>query len=56
MPAPTDVPAIKGQDLKGVEVERVSNDEAPFSALAFKVMIRPFVGKLTFLGYIFRFS
>jgi elongation factor G len=48
MPAPTDVPAIKGVDLDGNEVERHSSDEEPFSALAFKIMTDPFVGKLAF--------
>ena len=48
MPAPTDIPAIKGIDLDGNEVERHSSDEEPFSALAFKIMADPFVGKLAF--------
>ena len=48
MPAPTDIPAIKGVDLDGNEVERHSSDEEPFSALAFKIMADPFVGKLAF--------
>ena len=48
MPAPTDIPAIKGVDLEGNEVERHSSDEEPFSALAFKIMADPFVGKLAF--------
>jgi len=48
MPAPTDIPAIKGVDLNGNEVERHSSDEEPFSALAFKIMADPFVGKLAF--------
>ncbi|MCI9051656.1 MAG: elongation factor G [Lachnospiraceae bacterium] len=48
MPAPTDIPAIKGVDLDGNEVERHSSDEEPFSALAFKIMTDPFVGKLGF--------
>ncbi len=48
MPAPTDVPAIKGTDLDGNEVERHSSDEEPFSALAFKIMTDPFVGKLAY--------
>ena len=48
MPAPTDVPAIKGVTPDGAEAERVSSDEAPFSALAFKIMTDPFVGKLAF--------
>ncbi len=49
MPAPTDVEAIKGVDLDGNEVERHSSDEEPFSALAFKIMTDPFVGKLAFI-------
>ena len=48
MPAPTDIAAIKGTDLEGNEVERHSSDEEPFSALAFKIMADPFVGKLAF--------
>ena len=48
MPAPTDIPAIKGVNLDGNEVERHSSDEEPFSALAFKIMTDPFVGKLAF--------
>ena len=48
MPAPTDIPAIKGVDLEGNEVERHSSDDEPFSALAFKTMTDPFVGKLAF--------
>jgi len=49
MPAPTDIPAIKGI-LPGTEepVERHASDEEPFSALAFKIMNDPFVGKLAF--------
>ncbi|OAH59322.1 MULTISPECIES: elongation factor G [Bacillaceae] len=49
LPAPTDVPAIKGTlPDSDEEVEREASDEAPFSALAFKVMTDPYVGKLTF--------
>ena len=48
MPAPTDIPAIKGVDLDGNEVVRHSSDEEPFAALAFKIMTDPFVGKLSF--------
>ena len=49
LPSPLDVPAIKGIDPNtDAEVERHSSDEEPFSALAFKVMTDPFVGKLTF--------
>ena len=48
MPAPTDIEAIKGTDKNGKEIERHPSDSEPFSALAFKVMTDPFVGKLTF--------
>ncbi len=48
MPSPLDVPAIQGTDLDGNEVVRHSSDEEPFSALAFKIMADPFVGKLAF--------
>ncbi len=48
LPAPTDIASIKGVDMKGNEVERHPSDSEPFSALAFKVMTDPFVGKLTF--------
>ena len=48
MPSPLDIPAIKGTDLDGNEIERHSSDEEPFSALAFKIMADPFVGKLAF--------
>ena len=49
MPAPTDVPAIKGTNPEtGEEEERISSDDEPFSALAFKIMTDPFVGKLCF--------
>ncbi len=48
MPAPTDIPAIKGVDMEGNEIERHSSDDEPFSALAFKIMADPFVGKLAF--------
>ena len=49
MPAPTDVPAIKGVDPEtGDEVERQSSDKEPFAALAFKIATDPFVGKLCF--------
>ncbi|MBQ9011218.1 MAG: elongation factor G, partial [Bacilli bacterium] len=48
MPAPTDIEAIKGVDKNGNEIERHPDDKEPFSALAFKVMTDPFVGKLTF--------
>ncbi len=48
MPAPTDIPAIKGTTLDGEEVERHADDNEPFSALAFKIIADPFVGKLCF--------
>ena len=48
MPSPLDIPAIKGVDMDGNEIERHSSDEEPFSALAFKIMTDPFVGKLAF--------
>ena len=48
MPSPIDIPAIKGTDLNGNEVERHSSDDEPFAALAFKIMTDPFVGKLAF--------
>ncbi len=48
MPAPTDIPAIKGVDMDGNEIERHASDDEPFSALAFKIMTDPFVGKLAF--------
>jgi len=49
MPSPLDVPAIQGVDLDGNEVVRHSSDEEPFSALAFKIMTDPFVGKLAYV-------
>jgi elongation factor G len=48
MPSPLDVPAIEGVDEDGNEVVRHSSDEEPFSALVFKIMADPFVGKLAF--------
>ena len=48
MPAPTDIPPIEGVDEDGNNVVRHSSDEEPFSALAFKIMTDPFVGKLAF--------
>ena len=48
MPSPIDIPAIKGVDMDGNEIERKSSDEEPFSALAFKIMTDPFVGKLAY--------
>ena len=58
LPSPLDVPAIKGIDPStDEEVERHSSDEEPFSALAFKVMTDPFVGKLTyFLPCVLRYT
>ena len=49
LPAPTDIPSIKGVDMDGNEVERHSSHEEPFAALAFKIMADPFVGKLAFI-------
>ena len=49
MPAPTDIPDITGVDDAGNEVVRHSSDDEPFSALAFKIMADPFVGKLAFI-------
>ncbi len=48
MPAPTDIPAIEGEDMDGNPIVRHSSDEEPFSALAFKIMTDPFVGKLAY--------
>jgi elongation factor G len=48
LPSPLDVPAIKGHDDVGAELERPASDEAPFSALIFKIMTDPFVGQLAF--------
>ena len=49
MPSPLDIPPVEGTDLEGNPVERVSSDEEPFAALAFKIMTDPFVGKLAFI-------
>ncbi len=49
MPAPTDVPAIQGETEDGERAERIASDDAPFAALAFKIMTDPFVGTLTFM-------
>ncbi|MDD2499376.1 MAG: elongation factor G [Geobacter sp.] len=49
MPSPLDIPAIKGIDESGNEVERKAEDTEPFSALGFKIMTDPFVGQLTFI-------
>ena len=48
MPSPLDIEAIKGVDLDGNDTERISSDEEPFSALVFKIMTDPFVGKLAY--------
>ena len=48
LPAPTDVPAIKGELANGEAAERHSSDDEPFSSLAFKIATDPFVGNLTF--------
>lgn len=48
MPAPTDIPPIEGTDLDGNPIVRHSSDEEPFSALVFKIMTDPFVGKLAY--------
>lgn len=48
LPAPTDIPSIKGHDANDNEVARHASDEEPFAALAFKIMADPFVGRLTF--------
>lgn len=49
LPSPLDIPAIKGVDLQtGEEIERIAGDDQPFSALAFKIMTDPYVGKLAF--------
>jgi elongation factor G len=48
LPSPLDIPAIKGLDYKGNEIERMASDEEPFAALAFKIMTDPFVGQLCF--------
>ena len=49
LPSPVDVESIKGIDMNGNPIERHPSDKEPFSALAFKVMTDPFVGKLTFV-------
>ncbi len=48
MPCPTDIPAIRGVNMEGEEEDRHSSDTEPFSALAFKIMTDPFVGKLCY--------
>ena len=49
LPSPLDIPPVKGKRPDGREEERVAADDAPFSALAFKIMTDPFVGQLTFI-------
>ncbi|MCR8920171.1 elongation factor G [Parasutterella secunda] len=49
LPSPVDIPPVKGVDLDDKEVTRQADDNAPFSALAFKIMTDPYVGQLTFL-------
>ena len=48
MPAPTDIPDVLGTDLEGNEVDRKTSDEEPFSALVFKIVSDPFVGRLAY--------
>ncbi|HLD09751.1 MAG TPA: elongation factor G, partial [Methylophilaceae bacterium] len=48
LPAPVDIPPVKGLDYKEQSIERKASDDEPFSALAFKIMTDPFVGQLTF--------
>jgi elongation factor G len=48
LPSPVDIPAVRGVNEKGEPDERAARDDAPFSALAFKIMTDPFVGQLTF--------
>jgi len=48
MPSPVDIPPVKGEAEDGSEVERPASDDAPFAALAFKIMTDPYVGQLTF--------
>ncbi|MBT5579716.1 MAG: elongation factor G, partial [Acidimicrobiaceae bacterium] len=48
LPSPLDVPPITGEDKKGNEVSRKASDDEPFSALAFKIMTDPHVGRLTY--------
>ena len=50
MPSPLDIEAIKGVDMDGNETERISSDDEPFSALVFKIMTDPFVGKLAYFS------
>ncbi len=48
LPSPVDIPAVKGLDMKGNEIERETSDTAPFSSLAFKIMTDPYMGQLTY--------
>ncbi|MCL0046458.1 elongation factor G [Dehalococcoidales bacterium] len=48
LPSPLDIPPVRGVDRQGVEVTRPASDDAPFSALAFKVVADPFVGRLVY--------
>ena len=48
MPSPLDIPNIKGETIDGEEIERITSDDEPFAALAFKIATDPFVGKLCF--------
>ncbi len=49
LPSPVDIPPVKGKTPDGKEIERLARDDAPFTALAFKLMTDPYVGHLTFL-------
>jgi elongation factor G len=49
LPSPTDIPPVKGMNEKDKEEERPAKDDAPFAALAFKIMTDPFVGQLSFI-------
>ena len=49
LPSPVDIPPVQGFDMDEKEVTREASDDAPFSALAFKIMTDPYVGQLTFL-------
>ena len=49
LPSPVDIPPVKGKTPEGKEIERIASDNAPFTALAFKLMTDPYVGHLTFL-------
>ena len=48
LPSPLDIPPVKGKDLNGKEAVREASDDAPFAALAFKILTDPFVGHLTY--------